>query len=622
MAVLSLDFEEELLRILPNVRKPARYSGGEWNQVVKSSSLIKTVLAFPDVYEVGMSNIGLQILYEIINRNPDYTCERAFAPWPDMEAELRKNHLSLFSLENKRPLKDFDVIGFSLQYELNFSNVLNMIDLSGLALISEERAEDDPLIIAGGPTVFNPEPMADFIDAFIVGEGEEVIVEVLAAVAAAKDLKIGRRALLRELSRIEGVYIPCLYDRRAGYPLRDAEGEPVRIKKRLIKDFDRLAPPRSPVMPYLETIHDRCVIEVMRGCTRGCRFCQAGIVYRPTRERPVEAIAAAAARQIDDTGYDELSLSSLSTSDHSEIVKLLEATTSISASPGWRVSLPSLRTDMFSVDLASSLSGMKKTGLTFAPEAGTARLRRVINKGLTEEDIIGTALKAFEGGWQRIKLYFMIGLPTETDEDVVAIAALVEKILAEVEDCLGRKSAKRIKITVSVSSFIPKSHSPFQWARALTPAQIRDRQRLLRDHLSSRRTELKWHDAGSSHIEAALARGGREMGPVIARAFELGARFDGWSDSFDYDLWLDAFRQAGVDIATVANDARDVDAALPWDHIDSGVTKRWLTAEYRAALDGVETSDCRQGTCSQCGVCRGDIRLVFQSGVVGDESAS
>jgi radical SAM family uncharacterized protein len=611
---LSLSYEARLEQILSQVRRPGRYTGGEWNQIVKDSARVRIALAFPDVYEVGMSNLGLQILYEIINGQPDWAAERAFAPWTDMEALMRQEKMPLLSLETKRPLKEFAVVGFSLQYELTFTNVLNMLQLSGISLRSVDRAPDSPLVIAGGPGVFNPEPMAPFIDAFVVGEAEEVILDLLGAVdkgSGGSRTKDGRRRLLRELSELKGVYVPSLYPFK-GYPLRAEDGRPVRVAKRVISGFDRLAIPKKPVVPFLETIHDRSVIEVMRGCTRGCRFCQAGIVYRPTRERSAASVAAGAARQLGATGHNEVSLASLSTTDHSELTELLSALGELEGPP-CSVSLPSLRTDRFAVEVAAQLAKVKKTGLTFAPEAGTDRLRRVINKGVTEADLLGTAEKAFAAGWSRLKLYFMIGLPTETDEDVVGIAAMAQAVLRRAGEVMGAKAARRIKLVVSVSSFIPKPHSPFQWAGSLSLSEIERRQRLLRDHLPGRQIDLKWHDARSSLIEAALARGGREAAEAIERAFSSGARFDSWSDQFSFDLWVRAFAQAGIDLESTA-EAKPVEQPLPWDHIDSGVAKSWLLEEYTKALSADETPDCRHHACSDCGVCGGGVKLEFAAG--------
>lgn len=603
--------KDELQSLLSKVRRPGRYIGGELNQVVKKDACSRLALAFPDVYEVGMSNLGLQILYEIINNRDDFACERVFAPWTDMEAQMRENGIRLFSLESGAPVDEFDVVGFSLQYELTFTNVLNMIELADLPVRAANRA-GLPLVIAGGPCCFNPEPMAPFLDAFFIGEAEDAIIEIMDSVVEfKKEYGAGgdRKILLKALSLIGGVYVPSLYDWSGSYPLTPLDGAPPVVKRRITTRFDRVPIPKKPLLPFVETIHDRCVLEIMRGCTRGCRFCQAGVIYRPARERAAATIGAAAEVQIANTGHEEISLASLSATDHSEIVAALKAVREIGTSPAWRVSLPSMRTDKFSVEIASEIAGPRKAGLTFAPEAGTDRLRRVINKGVTEEDALNAAKKAFSSGWTRIKLYFMIGLPTETDEDVTAIGALVEKILGAAREELGAKPAKRLKIVVSVSSFVPKAHSPFQWAKMISAEEIARRQSLLRNVLKSRQIEIKWHEAASSQIEAVFARGGRELAPMIAKAQELGARFDGWSDHFSLETWRRAGKETGLDIVEAAGRMIGPNDALPWDHIDCGVTRAWLAREYERALSETETVDCRSGPCSACGVCKGEVKL-------------
>lgn len=596
--------------ILSEVRRPGRYIGAELNQIVKNNAAVRMVLAFPDVYEVGMSNLGIQILYEIINSEADLSCERVFAPWLDMESELRRSKKQLFSLESGDDVKDFDIIGFSLQYELTFTNILNMIDLAGLPLYSSDRI-GLPIVIAGGPCAFNPEPMSPFIDAFFIGEAEEAIIEILRRIKETKTgdgERLDRKKVLEVLSRIEGVYVPSLYSWEGVYPLNNS-GAPVSVRRRIMENFDAVPIPKKPLVPFVEPIHDRCVIEIMRGCTRGCRFCQAGIIYRPARERRMETIQAAARTQLENTGYEEMSLASLSATDHSNIISTLHAVKEISSSPAWKVSLPSMRTDKFSVDIAREIAGVKKSSLTFAPEAGTDRLRRVINKGLTEEDALGAVVKAFISGWARIKLYFMIGLPTETDEDVLGIPILVNKIFARIREECGPKAAKRLKISVSVSTFVPKAHSPFQWAPMIPLREIARRQKLIRDGLTSRQVELKWHEAASSLIEGVLARGGREIAPLIAKVFELGARFEGWSDEFSYEKWRHAASECGIDIDLAAGREYKKDEALPWDHIDCGVTKAWLAREYELSTNEIATVDCRSGACSKCGVCKGKIKM-------------
>jgi radical SAM family uncharacterized protein len=587
---------------LPLVRKPARYTGGEWNQVIKDEALIRMVLAYPDVYEVGMSNLGLRILYEIVNADPRFAAERVFSPWDDMRELMDRVDLPLLSLETKTPVADFDVFGISLQSELTYSNVIGLLDAARIPRRSGSRGDNFPLVIAGGPCAFNPEPLSPFFDAFVIGEAEEALPEMLDMLAEFKTERGAgarveqgqRQALLESLARIEGVYVPAL--------------PPVKIRKRSLSGFDRVPSPSRPIVPFLETIHDRCVIEVMRGCSRGCRFCQAGIIYRPVRERSAETVGEAALEQARHTGYDDISLASLSTTDHSQINEILKRISELPVNYARSISLPSMRTDRFSVSIAEAIAA-KKTGITFAPEAGTDRMRAVINKGLSEADVTGAARSAFAAGWERIKFYFMIGLPGETDEDVVGIADLVEKVLAVAAEELGPKRAKRVKIVVSASTFVPKSHTPFQWVGAISLVEIERRQQLLKDNLPGRRVEFKWHEAGGSLVEAALARGGRETADVIERAYDLGTRFDGWSDKFSLETWQAAFEQLGLDLEQEATADFDQEKPLPWDHIDCGIDPAWLRNEYQKALAGKETADCRTDVCSRCGVCDDKVRL-------------
>ncbi len=595
-----------LRKILADVQRPSRYIGTEWNCAEKGDSRASIALAYPDVYEVGMSNLGLQILYDVINSHEGYSCERVFAPWPDMEEQMLKNELPLFTLESRKSVKKgFDIFGFSLQYELTFTNVLKMLKLAGIPLRADERDENSPLVIGGGPCVFNPEPMAPFFDLFVIGEAEEAIIEIMDIIADQKQAGasgFGREETIDSLSKLKSVYVP-----------KSSVGKDA-IKKRSLSDFNRYSVPRAPVVPFMETIHDRCVIEVMRGCTRGCRFCQAGIIYRPTRERGSQKVLEGAAAQSRSTGHEDISLASLSTTDHSQIMEMLDGLMEISRSPGSSVSLPSLRCDQFSVDVAQRIVTKKKRGLTFAPEAGTARLRKVINKGLTEEQILETTTKAFKMGWSRIKLYFMIGLPTETDEDILGITDLVKSIMEAAAAELGQKAGNRVKLSVSVSTFVPKSHTPFQWMPMLGQDEVERRQALLRDNLKSRRVDLKWHASEGSIVEAALAKGGRGSADAIENAYKLGAGFDSWAESFSYNIWERAYEMAGLDLVKEAARSWGMSEALPWDHIESGVTKEWLKREYTLAEQGLETPDCREGQCSQCGVCVGDLRLEIADG--------
>ncbi len=587
-------------RILPSVARPARYTGGEWNSVVKDwdTTEMKIALAYPDVYEVGMSNLGLMILYDILNRQPDVLAERVYAPWLDMEEAMRRRGIPLYSLESRRPLRDFDLIGFSLPYELNYTNALNMLDLAGLSLLAAERAGDDPLVIAGGSCAYNPEPVADFFDLFVVGEGEEVLPEL---VQAYREWQGGKRDFLRRAAQIPGVYVPTLYDVRyhddgtvtAISP--NAPDVPPRVTKRIVRQL-----PPAPVdliVPYVNVVHDRAMIEIQRGCAQGCRFCHAGIIYRPVRERPLAEVLGAVEAMLASTGYSEVALLSLSSSDHTQIEALVRALTARRRQQPVAISLPSLRIDSFSVALAEMIQQRRKTGLTFAPEAGSQRLRDVINKNVTEEDLLRTAEAAYGSGWQRIKLYFMVGLPTETLEDVAAIAGLVKKVLA-----IGReRQGQRAKVNVSVATFVPKPHTPFQWMPLVDEAALAERQAELRRSLKGRGLHFSWHDPKTSLLEAALSRGDRRLGRVIYRAWQLGAKFDAWNESFDAGRWWQAFAEAGLAPDFYARRPRPADEVLPWAHIHVGVEGRHLWREYERSLRGETTEGCLD-RCVHCGV--------------------
>ncbi len=600
---------DQLRHILSQVKKPARYTGGEWNSVHKNwdKTELKTVFAFPDVYEVGMSHLGMHILYNIVNCRPDSLMERVFAPWPDMADQMRDHGLLLFTLESRKPVKDFDIVAFTLQYEMSFTNILYMLSLAGIPLRSKERDQGDPLVIAGGPCAFNPEPIADYIDLFVIGEGEDVINELLDLALAGKRSKLAKNELLLKAAGIPGVYVPSFYDVSYGEdgvfsgikPVH--AGVPDRITKRVVKDLDAAPFPLKPVVPATEAVHDRIMIEVFRGCTRGCRFCQAGIIYRPVREKKPETVIRQAAGLVKNTGYDEISLTSLSTSDYTPVLQVIRALADEHAGRGVNVSLPSLRADHFSIDLAREVQRVRRSSLTFAPEAGTQRLRDVINKGVTEKDLVETAGAAFKEGWQALKLYFMIGLPTETDEDVAGIARLARETLA-----IGRKNGVprgRLKVTVSVSSFVPKPHTVFQWDPQERLESLRRKQGVLASQIRDRGLALNYHDANLSFIEAVFARGDRRLGDVLEGAFALGCRFDGWSEHFHVDLWLEAFRRSGIDPASYAYRRFGYDDPLPWGHIDAGVSRKYLVSEHRRALAGAVTPDCRGGDCPGCGLC-------------------
>jgi len=597
---------EALDRILPRVTQPARYAGHEWNAITKNWDAmdVRLALLYPDAYEIGMSNLGLMILYDLVNRQPDMVAERAYAPWTDMEAAMREAGIPLFSLETRHALRDFDLLGFSLQYELTYTNVLNLLDLAGIPIRAEQRSADDPLIIGGGSGAYSPEPMADFFDLFVIGEGEVALLQLLRAYQAAKRREgwslEAKRRFLEQAARLPGVYVPSLYrvtyhdDGRVAQfaPLGSA---PARIQRQMVTPLPP-APTRL-IMPFIDTVHDRAVIELQRGCTNGCRFCQAGMIYRPIRERAVDEVVQTVDEMIAATGYEELGLLSLSSSDYSRIEELLKRLRERYAPEQLAISLPSLRTDAFSVSLAEMIQEGRKSGLTFAPEAGSQRLRDVINKNVTAEDLLNAARTAFERGWQHLKLYFMMGLPTETDEDIDAIADLVRQVLRVGREARGR----RVEVNVSVATFVPKPHTPFQWLPLADLEVVADRQQRLRQALRLPGVKLNWHAPEATLLEAALCRGDRRLSRVIERAWRQGARFDAWQEHFDYQTWAGAFEAEGLDPQFYGSRLRASDEVLPWDHIACGVDRAFLWAEYHSALRAETTPDCRGG-CQDCGL--------------------
>jgi radical SAM family uncharacterized protein len=595
--------------ILPRVEKPGRYIGNEWNSVHKSLEgiNIRFAFGFPDSYEVGMSHLGIKILYHLLNEQKDIYCERIFAPWPDMEKEMRENNVKLFALESRDYIDKFDFIGFTLQYEMSYTNIVNMIDLAGLPVRSEERKEGQPFVIAGGPCAYNPEPLAGIIDLFAMGEGEELILEIMDVYKSWKASGKARAEFLKAAAAIQGVYVPSLYkvEYNADNTIKQVaplnEETPKKVKKRIVKSLKNLYFPDKIIVPYIEIVHDRIILEIFRGCTRGCRFCQAGMVYRPVREREVEELIEIADKLLSSTGYEEISLSSLSTGDYSRLQELVEKLMSKYQSSRVALSLPSLRLDSFTLKLIEEVQKVRKSGLTFAPEAGTQRMRDIINKGVTEEDLIKSVGSAFETGYSGIKLYFMIGLPTETMEDIEGIADLAIKVLNRYNEVPRDMRPKFLNLTVAASSFVPKAFTPFQWVPQDRIETLIEKQKHLRATLKKKQATVNWHEPQVSYMEAVFARGDRRLNEVLIKAWELGCKFDGWDEHFKFSKWMEAFEHCGVDPEFYAYRTRELDETLPWDHIDVGVTKEYLKSEYKKALEAELTEDCKV-TCTGCGI--------------------
>ena len=601
--------------ILLSIQQPARYIGGEINSVCKDPSRVdvRFAMCFPDVYDIGMSHLGIQILYDMLNKMPDVYCERVYSPWTDLDAIMREKHIPLFAIESQDPVKDFDILGITLQYEMCYTNILQILDLSGIPLHGSDRTWDDPIVIGGGPCAYNPEPIAEFFDLFYIGEGETAYRQLIDIYKDSRKNGESRETFLKRAAGVPGIYVPSLYE-----PEYHEDGTlkafrptcpeaPEKVVKQLVLDMTEAVYPEKPLVPFIKVTQDRVVLEIMRGCIRGCRFCQAGMIYRPVREKNVERLKDLAYKMLKNTGHEEISLSSLSSSDYRSLEELVRFLIEEFHGKGVNVSLPSLRIDAFSLDVMSKVQDVKKSSLTFAPEAGSQRLRDVINKGLTEEEILQGAADAFKGGWNRVKLYFMLGLPTETVEDMEGIALLSEKIAEEYYEIPKDQRNGKVQVVASTSFFVPKPFTPFQWARMSTKEEFLDKARVvnrkMKEMLNHKSLKYNWHEADVTVLEGVLARGDRRVAAVIEEAYRNGALYDAWSESFRNGIWMKAFETCGVDIDFYTTRERSLDEQFPWDFIDTGVSKEFLKREWNNAVNGTVTPNCRE-RCSGCGVRR------------------